>query len=363
MAKKIAADQRRQDDDEETLDETSALDTLKPGSQGSDSDPASRIEMLRATIGALASMSTEELTKLYDATVSQYGPGESYGVGDESEKNRSSVDAKASGAAGKGRWSSSEPMPKITAKEDVEAVFAGSDLSEEAQTRVTDLFEAAVAARLAVETVRLEEEFDARLTEEVEKGLTEIREGLDAYLDHVVETWMEENHLAVEQGLATDITTNFIEGLRDLFAESYIEVPDERLDVVEELSSRLEELESSLDVVIGENRRLEGLIDEAVRVAAIDEVSEGLTVDQAEKLETLVESIDFDGSDVESFKKRVATVRGAHFGGSVPDSKKPDLTEEADPSPATTEPGLAPTGDKQMRSYTDAISRSLKPHF
>ena len=176
---------------------------------------------------------------------------------------------------------------------------------------------------------------------------------IDQYLDYVVEQWIEENKLEIETSLRAQIAENFMDGLYNLFAESYITVPEDRIDVLGELQAQIEELESKLDESINAQLELQSVIDEATQEATFDEVSEGLAATQVEKLRTLAEGIDFN--DVETYAKKLNIIKDKYFtegkkvvSTGVITEEAEELTEQAAPVPA------------HMAHYAAAISRSVK---
>jgi hypothetical protein len=237
-------------------------------------------------------------------------------------------------------------------KEDVAEMFSGEDLSEEFKERVSTIFEAAISARSNLETVRLEEEFATKLDEAVVAIQEEMTEKVDQYLDYVVEQWIEENKLAIEASIRTNVTEDFMEGLRNLFAESYINVPDEKLDVLGELQAQVDELEEKLDESVNKQLELQAILDEATKEATFDEVSEGLAATQVEKLRTLAEGIDF--SSAETYAKKLNIIKDKYF------SEKKEVstgvvTEEAENG--VDQPVEVPA---HMAHYVASISRNAK---
>ena len=227
----------------------------------------------------------------------------------------------------------------------------------EQKEKFSTIFEAAVSARVSIEEARLEEEFETRLGEEVEEIKEEITTKIDQYLDYVVESWMEDNKLAVESTLRADIAENFMEGLYNLFAESYITVPEEKLDVVGELKAQIEELETKFDESVNKQLELQSVIDEATMEAAFDEVTEGLAATQVEKLRTLAEGIEF--TDSESYVKKLNILKGKYFSekkeinsGVITEEASEGLTEEA-----------KPVAVGEMANYVSAISRTKTKNF
>jgi len=255
---------------------------------------------------------------------------------------------------------SARDLPKITAEdvsvaEDVSAMFEGTDdLTEGFKDKATTIFEAAVVAKVNEQLEKISTNFEAELTEEVETVRKEMTENLDQYLDYVVEQWMEENRLAVEQGLKAEMVEDFLKGLKGLFEDHYVEIPDEKVDVVEELAARTEELESKLNEQIEKNVELRGVVDQYDRGQMIESVSNGLTDTQKAKFETLAEGIDF--SDEESFTNKLNIVKESYFGKGEEVTSSYQLDDD--------EPLLEETSEKtipsEMAGYVNAISRSIK---
>ena len=256
---------------------------------------------------------------------------------------------------------SARDLPKITAEdvsvtEDVSAMFEGAeDLNEEFKEKATTIFEAAVVAKVNEQLEKISVNFEAELSEEVENLQKEMTENLDQYLDYVVEQWMEDNRLAVEQGLKAEMVEDFLKGLKGLFEDHYVEIPDEKVDVVEELAARAEELEAKLNEQIENNVELRTAVESHNRDQLIESVSNGLTDTQKAKFETLAEGIDF--SDEETFVKKLDVIKESYFGKGEEvtssyelDDDEPLLDEETSEKAVTSE----------MATYVNAISRSVK---
>jgi hypothetical protein len=251
-------------------------------------------------------------------------------------------------------------LPKITSEdvsvtEDVNAMFEGADdLNEEFKEKAATIFEAAVVAKVNEQLEKISTNFEAELAEEVETLQKEMSDNLDQYLDYVVEQWMGENRLAVEQGLKAEMVEDFLRGLKGLFEEHYIEIPDEKVDVVEELAARTEELESKLNEQIEKNVELHGVVEQYKRDQLIESVSASLTDTQKAKFETLAEGIDF--SDEETFVNKLSVIKESYFGKGEEVTSSYELDDD--------EPLTEETADKQvpaeMANYVNAISRSIK---
>lgn len=345
------------------LDESIASDTLRAGSRPAGTDPKSKIEAITSVIGAMHSMRKDDLTKWYTQAMALIGKEASHLPGSANEKsNENSIRMKGSHAVGKQGPSANDPMPKIdhknnplaSMKEDVEEMFTGEELSEEFKDKASTLFEAAVNARAIVEIARLEEEYENRLEEEVTSVVESIENNLNTYLDYVVENWMQENEVAIESALRNEIMEEFIGGLKNLFAEHYIDMPEEKIDVVEELAAKVERLEAALDETINENAELKVAILESVRQETVDEIAEGLTLTQSEKFFSLAEGVSFDG-DLDVYKKKLSVVKENYFPATKPQSS--NIEEE------TFEGEIGEkivSVDPQVNKYVQAISRTVK---
>jgi len=241
----------------------------------------------------------------------------------------------------------------VNVAEDVAAMFKGEDLSEEFTTKATTIFEAAVVSKVneLLETVTVD------LEAEMEAGKEEILEDLstklDSYLEYVAEEWMKENELAVEQGIRAEIMENFMKGLKDLFVENYIEIPEEKVDLVDELASKVEELQGNVNEEIEKNIDLKKELDEAKMEIILTKVSEGLTESQAIKLASLAEGVEFD--DADSYAEKLETIKENYFASSeviVEETNFDDEPLEIEEDAKNVDPGMA--------AYLNAISKSIK---
>ena len=339
---------RKLREEEEEIDESIASDTLKAGSRP-DTNPKSKIEAMTSVIGAMHSMRKDDLTKWYTQAMALIGKeASSLPAGASSDANQSTVDMKG----GKGP-KTRDAMPKLNVREDVEEMFVGEELSEEFKDKATTLFEAAVNAKVTVELVKLEEEFEQQLNEELAIAVDSIEAALDSYLSYVVEKWMDSNEVAVESALRNEIMEGFIDGLKGLFAEHYIDVPEDKVDVLEAMAMKVEELETSLSEAIDENAELKGLVSESMKQDAISNVAEGLTMNQTEKFFALAEGLEFDG-DLETYTKKLSMVKENYFVKSTAKTNLEEETFEGDTS--------APTVfvDPSVNRYVQAITRTVK---
>lgn len=239
---------------------------------------------------------------------------------------------------------------------DVAAMFEGADLTEEFKTKATDIFQAALASKINEEVAKIEAVYEAE-AESKHAELTEsLSNQLNEYLDYVIEQWMEDNKLAVETGLKTQMTEEFLKGLKTLFTEHYVDIPENKVDVVEELTAKVVALETSVNEEITKNIELKKQIGAFEREVAMVEVSEGLTETQVAKLESLSEAIEY--TDIESFKAKLKTLRENYFPETKPSTSA--VTVALDDEPIADDDHAEKIIDPAMKNYVSAISRSLK---
>lgn len=232
-------------------------------------------------------------------------------------------------------------------KEDIEALVAGEELTEEFKEKAATIFEAAVLSRVKQEVAKLDEAYEVRLAEEVESITEGLIEKVDGYLDYVVEQWMEQNEIALERGMKSEILEGFVGGLKSLFEEHYIDVPEEKLDILAALEEQVEDLSARLDEQMDNNVKLYEQLSEYEVQAIVTELAEGLAETDKEKFFALVEELEFDG--VETFAKKAQTIRESYFTNkgsttiveSVVTDEPVSLTEEVSPrKPVVTDPAM-----------------------
>lgn len=249
---------------------------------------------------------------------------------------------------------SAQNKASVAMKEDMEAMFDGEQLSEQFKEKATTFFEAAVHARVQERIESLEEEYESKLNESLNEFAEDITAKIDEYMDYVVEEWFKENEVAIDSALRSEIAEDFINGLKDLFTEHYIDIPEEKVNVVEELAAQVEELQIKLNTSIEEQIELKKVIDEQTRQLVFSEVSEGLVATQVDKLLTLSEGVEFE--DAESYKRKLETLKEGYFTGKRPSQL---IVESEIDSAEPLEPSAAPVAPEVAR-YVSAISRTVK---
>ena len=234
--------------------------------------------------------------------------------------------------------------------DDIEALVGGEDLSEEFKTKAKTVFEAAVSTKVR----EIKEELESQKRDEIVEASNEIKEELvnkvDSFLGYVAEEWVKDNELAIERGLKSELTENFISGLKALFEDHYVEVPDDKLDVVDELASKIEEVEAKLNEEVSKNIDLSQERDALVRDKVVSEMSSDLTSSEVEKLTKLIEDLDQD----EDFESNVKTIKESYFSGSKETLQlDEEVVSDSDENASTEDKVLNPS----MAAYSAAIGK------
>ena len=241
--------------------------------------------------------------------------------------------------------SAKEKVKDIDMKEDVKALVGDeSDLSEEFKQKAATIFESAVKARLVEEIEKLESEYATKVSEGTSKAREEIVEKVDAYLNYVVEEWMKDNELAIEKGLRSEISEDFISGLKNLFESHYIDMPAEKYNVIENQAAEIEELKKKLDESVDKTVELNSKVGEFAREDILQDVASDLADTEKDKLKGLAETIEYNGAD--DFRKKVETIKDSYF----PKTKANDETS------TVAEDNSIPNLEGSMAAYTAAIS-------
>ena len=290
--------------------------------------PGTKAGMINAAYNKMNNMTTSEMKKLMNSMGYNY---KTEGVEVESTDVEPAINYQADFSG------------DLSALIDNEAT-----LSEEFKDKAAIIFEAAIKSKLSDEIDRLEEKYNEELTAEVDATKADLVEKVDNYLNYVVENWMAENQVAIQQGLRTEIAENFMNSLKDLFTESYIDVPESKVDLVDELSTTVDELEEKLNSTTARAIEMAEQLEGFQRSAIISEASKDLADTQVEKLKKLVEDIDFDNE--ETFAKKVATVKESYFSKKVTESKD-EIEESFDDEIETSD---------VMAQYVSAIKKQVK---
>lgn len=318
---------------------TKASDTLKPQNKS---------QMLGAALAKLAGLDIQDLSHFLNDTLAQVG----------NEANAIPDGASAANQATRNMHPSA--AVKESVRDDLALVFGeGEELSEEFKEKTLTIFEAALETRLTIEREELLEEVNKNLEEAYDSMLEEIGTKVADYLQLVVEKWVDDNSVAIESSLRSEITENFIFGLKNLFEQNNFNMPEETVEVVEELANKNLELEKLLDTTLNESRELKAKLAAKEREEAIDSVCEGLVLTQAEKLRALCESVEFDG-DLAAYNSKLNTLKESVTNTPQKKTTTGLVVEESDPEAAAN--GNAPTVvvDPTIERYMSAISRSAR---
>ena len=291
--------------------------------------PGTKAGMINAMYSKMNNMNTEQLKGLLTKTMS------------ESVEEEGSEEVEAQ-----------DINYQVDFSDDLNAIMENeATLSEEFKEKTAVIFEAAIKSKLAEEIDRLEEKYNEELEAEINSTKEDLVEKVDSYLNYVVEGWMEENKLAVQTGLRTEIAENFMNNLKDLFTESYIEVPESKVDLVDDLADQVAELEESLNTTTASAIEMAEELEAYKRDAIIQEASRDLADTQVEKLKSLVNDIDFDNE--ETFAEKVATVKESYF------AKTKAVSESAD-FESDDEDGETVEVSGSMAQYISALNRTSK---
>jgi len=244
---------------------------------------------------------------------------------------------------------------EIDMSDDIEALVSDEDLSEGFKNKAKTIFEAAVAAKVKEVVVEKEAELEEELNKKVEEVKDDLTEKVDSYLNYVSENWVKENELAIERGLKSELTEDFINGLKKLFEEHYVEVPEEKFDVVEELANRLDEMEDKLNEEVASNISAQQDIEELKREKIISEASKDLADTQVEKLKALAEDVDYENE--ENFVEKVSTLKESYFGADKLEAVSDDSTVASDDADFSGAGDVAQPVSEGMEKYTAALSK------
>jgi hypothetical protein len=241
----------------------------------------------------------------------------------------------------------------IDVEEDINALISGEELSEEFQEKARTIFEAAIRTKIAEIKEEMKSEYENSLVEEVAAVKAELSERTDAYLEYVADEWISENQLAVEHGLKTEMTESFLTGMRGLFEDHYVTIPEEKYDVIHSMVEKLDEMEDKLNEQINKNVALNKRLSESVADVILADVSEGLALSQKEKLASLAENVEFESES--NYREKLATLRDSYFSAnpSAQRNHSENISEGA-------EGGHQPEVSGLMESYLQTLNRVSK---
>ena len=246
-----------------------------------------------------------------------------------------------------------EVVAEYDVEEDVNALLGGEELSEEFKEKAKTIFEAAINAKVAGIKEELEAQYEEKLAEEIESAKESLAERVDSYLEYVSDEWFEENALAVEAGIKSEMTESFLEGMKSLFEEHYVSIPEDKYDVLESMVEKLDDMETKLNEQIEKNITLNSRLSESAADVILNDVSEGLAQTQKEKLASLAESVEFESD--EQYRGKLETLKESYFTQkNVSTSAKTEtLSEGVDSAPASVSGSM----DAYMRALGSTLSK------
>ena len=239
-----------------------------------------------------------------------------------------------------------EETAEYDIEEDVNALLGGEELSEEFKEKAKTIFEAAINSKVAEIKEGLEAQYQEKLAEEIEAAKESLAERVDSYLEYVADEWFEENALAVETGLKADMTESFLSGMKGLFEEHYVSIPEDKYDVLESMVEKLDDMETKLNEQIEKNISLNSRLSESVADGILDQVSEGLAQTQKEKLASLSESVEFESED--QYREKLETLKESYF------------TSKKESSAAKTETLSEGVDHSGSESYSDSMAAYMR---
>jgi hypothetical protein len=327
-------------DPSEVPEPTAAKAKPLPGSktQG-DKMPTTKMGMLNAMMQHMGSKSKKDLAAMYG----------------EMMKNAEGYHEMAHAKKENMHYGKKMKKEDIDLSDDINALFGDEELSEEFKEKATTIFEAAVISKINESLEEMSQMFETATALEEDEVKAEMVEKLESSLDYVVNEWMDNNRLAVENGIRTEIAEEFMGGLKTLFEQSYIEMPEEKVDVLGELSDKVDSLEEELNKELQKNIDLSTEIETLHRGSAIADVSQDLTVAQSEKLKGLAEGVDFVSE--EDFKEKIEMLKDTYFTDIEEEAQNETIFDEEEP---LEEEASAPKVSNEMAQYMSAISRTVK---
>ena len=327
-------------------------DTKEEDGDDEKSESLTRNATIRKIVEALKDLEVSEITKLFTKKEE---------VEVEEEADESVEEAKSSKEEMDDEDSEEEEEEvkkeevEIDMTDDINALVADEDLSEEFKAKAKTIFEGAVAAKVKEQMTEAEAKLEEETNQKIEEIKDDLTEKVDSYLNYVSESWVKENELAIERGLKSELTEDFISGLKQLFEEHYVEVPEDKFDVVEELANRLDDMEDKLNEEVASNISALQDIEELQREKIISEASKDLADTQVEKLKALSEDIDYENE--ETFVEKVATLKESYFGEGKVEAVSDDSAVVSDDADFSGAGDVAQPVNESMTQYTAALTK------
>jgi hypothetical protein len=305
-------------------------------------DPSATLAQVRDIVNAKA-MKAEE-TEIEDEVIEE-----------ETEEEETDLEGEEGGEDSEEDTAEEEVEEEFNIDEDVNALLEGEELSEEFQEKARTIFEAAIRSKVAEIKESLQESYAVALVEELNGIKSELTERVDAYLEYVADEWFQENALAVEHGLKTEMTESFLQGMKGLFEDHYVTIPEDRYDVIESMVDKLDEMEEKLNEQIQRNVALNRRLSESVADVIFADVAEGLALSQKDKLASLAENVEFDSEA--DYREKLVTLRESYFPSNTGTQRSAteNLSEEVSSDETITE-SVSPI----MAAYLETLARASK---
>ena len=310
--------------------------------------PKTKAGMIKALYDQLSAMKKSDLSDSFSKIMGSTLTEDEHEEGEEEEEEEKPVESKKL---------KKEDL-EIDIKEDIEAITNGEDLSEDFKTKASTIFEAAVSAKVLSEVNQrieeLETSYKKEITDAKEEHLSTVTEKVDGYLNYVTEEWMKENELAVEKGIRSELVEDFMTGLKNLFTEHYIDIPEEKVDLVDDLFEKVEELEQKLDESINTSVDIKKELAEYKKAETLREVSEDLADTEKEKLGKLADGIDFE--DKSQYSEKLEVIKENYF----PKQQSETITEELENTEEEQQDSSESSTDPVMKRYVSSLTRFNK---
>lgn len=323
-------------------------------------DPSATLAQVRDVVNAKAAAvkeETEEEEDLVDEEEVDEDEEVVAEAADEDEKEEKGEKKHKEGKKEKEDEDEEDEMKEeFDIEEDVNALLAGEELSEEFQEKARTIFEAAIRSKVSEIKEELQETYENALVEEVQFIKNELTERVDAYLEYVADEWIQENALAVEHGLKTEMTESFLQGMKGLFEDHYVSIPEDRYDVIESMVDKLDEMEEKLNEQIERNVALNRRLAESVADVIFADVAEGLALSQKDKLASLAENVEFDGE--ENYREKLVTLRESYFPTRTAGTQRDD--SETLSESVSYDTNLTESVSPSMEAYLQTLSRVAK---
>ena len=322
------------------------------GKDEDDMDESTRAELIRAIAEHLKYADEETVAEHFDIVINEAKAKEEKEEDDEEDEDDEEMDEEV-------QKELEDAIAEVQVDEDVEALANSLNLDEENKAKAQTIFESAVAVKVDAIKKKLEEQYSKEHQTAVEESKSALSEQVDKYLSYVAEEWVKENELAIERGLKSEMTENFIDGLKALFVEHYVEVPEEKYDVMDELANRLDEMEEKLNSEVERNMKLQEEIDGFQRESVVNEACADLSEAQKEKLLSLSEKVDFQ--DKEDFGNKISEIKEAYFPSEKTEDTLIESSEEGqDEWTDTVVESTDKVVDPTMAKYAEFVSK-VKP--